>query len=376
MYRSNPRGLTLAALVVGLALSSGAYATNKCEFGGKWPNCNPPPTEEPSDPGTGSNHNENSNTNSNTNQAGAAAGAAAGAVGVGVGYGQGGNADADAYSTNTNVAQGGAGGKSDATVLGSGNSSNHLGQAQGIDRSGNSASLSGASSDQDQSQSQAQSIGDTTSNSVSLSEGGRSDQAQNQSSYSEGSSAAQSQTSDASTSNAGNSNVQVDAADRSTTTYTAQALWLPTIETAAPALVASPTLVVDRGACGPRQDKRQERVNGTYVGILKRSSIDLGVDDELTAATEPYRYWTDPQGVTHVFGHQVITFASVNGVAASRALGLGGGKTGGDWGQAGVSSGSSVQRTILRIQLQECEIPLQKTELVIPDDFKHRVPRG
>ena len=100
------------------------------------------------------------------------------------------------------------------------------------------------------------------------------------------------------------------------------------------------------------------------------------MDDELTAAAEPYRYWTDPQGVTHVFGHQVITFASVNGVAASRALGLGGGKTGGDWGQAGVSSGSSVQRTILRIQLQECEIPLQKTELVIPDDFKHRVPRG
>lgn len=162
----------------------------------------------------------------------------------------------------------------------------------------------------------------------------------------------------------GNSAVSVDSSDRSVTNYESQALFLPTIQTAAPALVANPTLVVDRGVCGPRQAKVQERVQGTYVGVVKRSSIDLGVDDELVPADEPYRYWTDPQGAVHVFGHQVVTFASVNGVAASRSVGLGGGKTGGDWGQAGASSGSSVQRTILRIQLHECEIPIAARETI------------
>lgn len=162
----------------------------------------------------------------------------------------------------------------------------------------------------------------------------------------------------ASNDSSGNSSVSIDASDRSTTNYESQALFIPTIQTAAPALVASPTLVVERGVCGPRMDKRQERVNGTYVGIIKRSSIDLGVDDELIPASEPYKYWTDPVGVQHVFGHQVTTYVSVNGVAASRSLGLGGGETGGNWGQGGASSSSSVQRTIIRLQLRDCEVEL------------------
>lgn len=308
----------LMALLIGVGMALPVVAgNNKCEFGGKWPNCNPPPVQEEPAPPSGGDNNANAN---------ASAGAIGAGLGLGVGYAAGGDASAQ---------QGQAQGQSQG-INDSGNSASvsgaaaKQGQSQGIHDSGNSASVSGAAA------TQGQSIGDTTSSSVSA--GGHAD---------------------ASTSNAGNSQVAVDASDRSSTHYEAQALYLPTIQTAAPALVAGPTLVVDRGVCGPRQAKRQERVTGTYVGLVKRSTIDLGVDDELVPADEPYRYWTDPQGVTHVFGHQVVTFASVNGVAASRALGLGGGKTGGDWGQAGASSGSSVQRTILRIQLQECELPLQ-----------------
>lgn len=171
----------------------------------------------------------------------------------------------------------------------------------------------------------------------------------------------------ASADGSGNSrtDVSIDASDRSSTSYVAQTLLLPTIQTAAPALVANPTLVVDRGVCGPRMDKVQGRVDGTYVGIVKKSKIDLGVDDELVPAAEPYRYWTAPNGTLHVFGHQVITYASVVGVAASRSIGLGGGETGGNWGQGGVSSGSSMQRNVLRVQLQECEIQLAPREVPV-----------
>lgn len=245
-------------------------------------------------------------------------------------------------------------------------STNSLGQGQSNDHSGNSSNVnttaslsnSGGNTLSNGSES-ASSVGDVSSASRS-SVGDTSLTGGNQTTALRGGD----QVSDASNSG-GNSTVSVDAADRSTTNYESQDLFLPSIHTAAPALVAGPALAVDRGVCGPRMDKRQERVNGTYVGIMKRSTIDLGVDDELVPASEPYRYWTAPNGATHVFGHQIVTFASVNGVAASRSIGVGGGKTGGDWGQAGVSSGSSVQRTILRVQLQECELQVAPRPVLV-----------
>lgn len=285
-----------------------------------------------------------------------------GGTGVGVGVGTGGSVvggngagGVGGDAKGGNISNFGSGNVDSKATTNSGDVSQGQGQGQSNDNSGNSsnenftasASNSGGNKLSNGSESSS-SVGDT-----SLTGG-------NQSTAVRGGD----QVSDASNSG-GNSSVSVDAADRSVTNYESQALVLPTIQTAAPALVANPALVVDRGVCGPRQAKVQERVNGTYVGLVKRSSIDLGVDDELTAAAEPYRYWTDPSGAVHVFGHQVVTFASVNGVAASRSVGLGGGKTGGDWGQAGASSGSSVQRTIIRIQLHECELPVAQREVLV-----------
>lgn len=322
--------LIAALMIVGLALSAdisagGQYKT--CPDGTRVPKhdtCPTPPPPPPEDtpdtrPGTvnwwtnvnnNSNHNRNQNSNNNSNH----------------------NAN---NNTNNNSSNSNSNSSSNSSATGGSVGLDNVGNTNIGDVGSTSSASIGDTSLSNNSNSNS-SVGDTSSNSGGNTMVGGANTSSNDSS--------------------GNSNVSVDSSDRSSTNYESQALVIPTIMTAAPALVANPTLVVDRGVCGPRMDKVQERVKGTYVGIIKRSSIDLGVDDELVASEVPYRYWTSPTGVQHVFGHQVVTYASVNGVAASRSVGLGGGRTGGDWGQAGASSGSSVQRTIMRIQLQECEI--------------------
>jgi hypothetical protein len=263
-----------------------------------------------------------------------------------------------ATATNEAHANGGAGGN--GTGVGQGGNSNAAGGAGGsVAGSGNSSSTGGTANVGVASGS---AVGDTTSRSslqvgdTSLSAGGNT---LSNGSSSGGNTLSQAASADSS----GNSAVNIDSSRSDS--YTSQALFLPTIQNAAPALTASAQLIAERSDCGPRVEKRSERVYGTYVGVIKKSQIDLGLDDDLLPADEPYRYWTDHQGVQHVFGHQLITFASVNGVAASRSLGLGGGKTGGDWGQAGASSGSSVQRTVLRVQVRECEIQLAPREVPV-----------
>lgn len=316
---------TLLFLTLAVAASP-AWAT-KCNNGAtNYPTCTLPTA-----PTTSLHQDQNQHQTATANNEAHANGGAGGSgtgVGLGLGIGQGGNSNAT----------GGAGG----SVAGSGNSSSTGG-------SSNVGVASGSA------------VGDTTSRS-SLQVG--------DTRLSNGSSSGGNTLSNGSSSGGNalstDSTISIDASDRrGGDSYTSQALFLPTIQNAAPALTAGAQLIAERSDCGPRVEKRSERVYGTYVGIVKRSQIDLGVDDDLIPADEPYRYWTDRQGVQHVFGHQLITFASVNGVAASRSLGLGGGKTGGDWGQAGASSGSSVQRTVLRVQVRECELPISPREVPV-----------
>ena len=192
------------------------------------------------------------------------------------------------------------------------------------------------------------SVGDTASRSDSVSNSGGNALSNGSSSVSDASNTG------------GNSNVTVDAADRSSTStsYVSnnKTLLLPTIQTAAPALVANPNLVIDRGVCGPRMEKVSERVNGTYVGLIKKSTIELGKDDELVPAAEPYRYWTAPNGAQHVFGHQIVTAWAQDSISASRAIGGAGNNSNLAGGQLGLSSASGMTRTTARVQLQECEI--------------------
>ena len=106
----------------------------------------------------------------------------------------------------------------------------------------------------------------------------------------------------------------------------------------------------------------RQRVNGTFIGLMRNASVDQGWSDDL----EPYRdrngmlvdYRRErlANGDERLFGHQVIMFTTVVGVASNRNVAIGGGGGGGGWGQAGMGSSSSNQRMITTIQLRECEI--------------------
>lgn len=283
-------------------------------------------------------------------------------TGVGVGIGQGGNSRATGGSVGDTTS------RSNSSVgdvgNNSGNSTNDLTQRTNIGDVGSTSQVGNVGSN---------SGGNTLSNGSASTSGSTSSSGGNTMT---GGANTASNAASADGSGNSNTNVNLDASDRSRTSYVSQTLLLPTIQTAAPALVANPALVVDRGACGPRMAKVQRDVNGTFIGLIFKSSIDLGVDDELVSAEEPYRYWTSPSGSQHVFGHQIVTYASVVGVAGSRAIGANGGETGGNYGGAGLSSGSSMQRTILRVQLQECEIQLQPREVPVLIEVERKRNNG
>jgi hypothetical protein len=296
--------ITLVAVAL-LGFAGTAHAT-KCNNGAtNYPTCNNQPTT-PTDP-TNSNSNTNTNTNTNSNSNTNT---------------QNGSWWNSVKSQNTNTATGG-------------NASQGQGQDQG------------------QSQSQSNAIRNSGN---STAQGG------NATGISGGSFGGQGGSAD----NSGNSSVYIDSsAGANSGNYEAQALWVPDIIPAAPSMPAGGSLQIREMPCGPRVEKRSDRVYGTYVGMFKKSDIPLGLDEDIIYADEPYRYWTDPNGGQHVFGHRLLIVASQDGVAASRALSLGGGETGEGWGQGGVSSNSSMTRTAIRLVVAECEIPLVKREIPI-----------
>lgn len=359
-----------------LALSAPSWATNKCEYGGKWPNCNPPPTEEPEPTDPGQSQSQQQNQTANGGDGGDSTAIGGGGTGIGLGVGTGGNATGGAGG------HGGAGGNAAAT---GGNAGATAGASSGSSSGAVSGSLSGANagaSNGDQSTSigpvgstsgaasqSGASIGDTTVRNGSESSSGAS-------SYSGGNTL--DSTSGASADGSGNSetSVSIDAADRSSNSYTSQSLWLPQIETAAPAIVASPVVTIVPGTCGPRVKRISERVEGVYVGIIKKSSIPLGTDDvAVEMEAEPFKYHEGRNGLL-VEGSKVDYAVFAVGVAASRGLGLGGGETGGNWGQGGVSSNSSIQRPIVRALITPCLMKVAEPDLPVISFDTPRIPRG
>lgn len=165
----------------------------------------------------------------------------------------------------------------------------------------------------------------------------------------------------ASADGSGNSQVNIDTSDRSSSSFRSVALAPPMIQTAAPSFAASGNMVFVSSVCGPRVEKRSERV----TGVLGKARIDLGADDDVQPAAEPYRYWVSPTGSHHVFGHQTVTYASSNGVASSKAFGLGGNNSGLAGGQFGASANSAASRTVLRIVVQECELPTHANQVQV-----------
>lgn len=160
----------------------------------------------------------------------------------------------------------------------------------------------------------------------------------------------------------GGTTTNVDASDRSTTSY--KAIFIPSVVPLTPSSsLAVGNIVKETGACGPLQKIVREPVNGFYFGILTTSRVALGFTDRLVpflddkGVRQDYREVPLPDGTGYrLFGHQVTQYTTVLGVAANRNIALGGGSSAGAWGQGGMGTSSSMQQFVTSIQLRECEI--------------------
>lgn len=261
-----------------------------------------------------SNTNENTNGQSQTQGQGQAQGQIAvggTGTGIGVGIGKGG--------------EGGKGGSANASggSATSGSSAGALsGSYSGLSDSGNSSSVAKGGS-----------VGDTSSNAST----GAVDASSGSVASSDGS---------------GNSSTHVDASS----SHNSQALFLPTLPGAAPTFVAGSSATVVASQCGPLMATESEDVNGIYLGLIRKHSIPLGRTDRIVPYEGgEYVSRSYPDGSTRLFGHRAVRTTAVLNVAGSRQVALGGGETGGNWGQGGAGGGSSMQRLVVQIDLEPCE---------------------
>ena len=162
----------------------------------------------------------------------------------------------------------------------------------------------------------------------------------------------------------------VDAADRSTTDYRSVALVLPSVGVTAPSTVAVGNIIKETMACGVLQSVQRDPVKGTYMGLFKRSQIDLGTDDSLVPFTNEtgeevyYKRVLGSDGKYRLMGHQPIIYTTVLSVSGARNLSLGGGGSQQEWGQAGVGASSAMNRLVSKIQLRSCEMAVEQVPTV------------
>ena len=162
----------------------------------------------------------------------------------------------------------------------------------------------------------------------------------------------------------------VDAADRSTTDYRSVALVLPSVGVTAPSTVAVGNIIKETMACGVLQSVQRDTVKGTYMGLFKRSQIDLGTDDSLVPFTNEtgeevyYKRVLGSDGKYRLMGHQPIIYTTVLSVSGARNLSLGGGGSQQEWGQAGVGASSAMNRLVSKIQLLSCVMAVEQVPTV------------
>ena len=345
-----------------------------------------PPKPEPpapTNPSQGQGQNQGQGQGQGQSQGQTANGGNGGNGGAGGAGGQGGQGGVGHGGQGGDGGQGGKGGDQSqgqsSTNLNLQGQNTTVGQGQSNDNSGNSTNdLSVRGGDQsvrggDQSnsvdsrnsvtggdQSQSNAVDSRNSNAV---RGGDQSQANSVDSSNSNAVRGGDQVSDASNSG-GNSQVAVDASDKSVTNIEGdKTMFIPAVVPSSPAAtlgVGNVTAIV--GTCGPLQTIVKTPIVGTYVGLVKKSSIQQGYDEALAPYTDAsgaqvdYREIRLADGSIKLMGHQPTTFVTVVGVAAARNIALGGGSGSGDWGQAGGGSSSSVQQLVTRVQLRECEV--------------------
>ena len=357
------KNYVLAACLAMLAFP--AFATNNNPpnpCGNHGNNC------DPTTPTPGGDQSQQQDQNQHqSNEQGQGQSQTATGTGTGIAVADGGDATATG-------GQGGRGG--DAT---SGSLSGAIsGSLSGVSDSGNSASLSGA----------AATTGDQTtsvangSNSLSGANASNGDQSQattvgNSTAVTTGgaTSGAASNVGDTAASSDNAVGVNVDASNNSR--YTSQALLLPSNPTNIPVGIAGSNVTVYYGTCGPLKAIETNAVTGTYFGLVRKHKVHLGQTDRIVAYEgAEYIEKSYPDGSIRLFGHQAVRTVAVVSVAGGRSINLGGGQTGGGWGQAGAGGSSAMQQVVNQIDLEPCEAyhsaPLPpRIEFAEP-----RVPRG
>lgn len=348
----------------------------KKEVSGNWKCVDVVPTTT-TPPDLSQNQEQNQQQQQDQNQHQNATGTGTG-VGLGVGVGLGGEGGNSVSNASGGAGGNAQGGRSDSTSSATGGTSLSSASGGSIDRSGNSRNdnansnlnANNVASDNRNNNSLSNTGGNSTntlsngsnSGGNSLSNGSAStsgasngDQSTSVSNTNGGNTTA----SVASADGSGNSDTQVtiDSSDRSVREGdVSQALFISTIQAAPPSIVAGATAIVDRGVCGPRQGLVTEDVNGIYIGMFSQRKVYLGKSDRLVSI-EGQKFLVDrgQDGVTRLIGQRPVSYIAVIGVAGSRSIGVGGGKTGGDWGQVGASGGSSMQRMVVQTNLEDCE---------------------
>ena len=156
------------------------------------------------------------------------------------------------------------------------------------------------------------------------------------------------------------STTNVDAADRSTTNYRSVSLVLPSVGVTAPSTVAVGNIIKETMACGVLQSVQRDEVKGTYLGLFKKSEVNLGTDDTLVpfvneAGEETYyKRVLGSDGKYRLMGHQPVVYTTQLSVSGARNLSLGGGGSNQEWGQVGAGSSSAMTRLVSKIQLRSC----------------------
>lgn len=135
---------------------------------------------------------------------------------------------------------------------------------------------------------------------------------------------------------------------------------------------------VSYGQCGPYMGVSSEDVQGTYIGLFRKQQIYLGRSDRIVEYNgESFRQKRFPDGRWYLEGQRAVRTTTVLNVSGSRQVSLGGGDTGGGYGQAGVGGGSSMQRLVTQIDREPCVAYIEQAAQVPVIEFKEpRVPRG
>lgn len=328
----------------------------------------------------------------------------------------GGNTLTNGSNTATNTAFGGAGGSSVAaggaggqggqggqggaggSVLGAGNSTNTLGQQQGINNSGNSDNRNTNTSDNRNTNAQGQGQGQQQAATSVQGQGQQMGQGQSSTNRVDGSQrtnttvGGQNASTRSGVAGSGNAAVQVDTSDRSVNVdnskVDARSLYIPQVVAATPpSVVPSTTAVAGVMGCGPLQQVVRTPVVGKFYGFFSDNDVPQGWTEDLVPYTvdangSPVAY--DAPGAIikpyHViggkpFGHIVLTNTAVVGVSGGRNLAIGGG--GGsnmNWGQAGGGSSGASQRLVTTVQLRLCQIEEKQQPVAVTPSARVELP--